>query len=160
MKHLKQFVILLFSAVLLTACSAEYSESTCENLAQKIKDNTELTQDDYAAMIEQYDAIGNKILDKVSSKSDIYGILELMEDPEIVKLGDYADTFEYCLENADLSDENEAKFTKITEALEKRKNEIKAKQSEDGGFGLDSDDSTDDDSVEYDSIVDDETTIL
>jgi hypothetical protein len=133
MKQLKQFMLLLLMAVVMTGCSG-YSKSTCESLMEKINAEETLTQDDYATMISQYDAIYKDVVKKTESAKSMSDFIEIMFDNKV----EYADKFENVLSNADLNSNNQDKFKELSENVAKRLNAVSEK------FAKESDDDTDD----------------
>lgn len=100
---------------MMTACSG-YSKSTCEELAEKIKEHKELTQSDYSAMIDQYEAIAGELKAiKDKSTGDPVKDAELLKDQENRDLVSYALMFGLTLSMSDLDDANKAKFEKAQE---------------------------------------------
>lgn len=67
----KQFIPILAVAVLailsLEGCSRSYDYATCESLTEKLSRGEELSQDEYARMIEQYDFVLEYLVQRTDS---------------------------------------------------------------------------------------------
>ncbi len=110
-----RFMLMAMVAVMMAACSG-YSKSTCEELAEKIKSHKELTQSDYSAMIDQYEAIAGQLNDiRNKVKGDAAKEAEILQDEENRDLLGYALMFGLTLSMSDLDDANKEKFEKAQE---------------------------------------------
>lgn len=67
-RHLIPLLALLSLALAsLIGCSRSYDASVCSNLSEKISSGQELTQDEYARMIEQYDFVLEYLVHRTDS---------------------------------------------------------------------------------------------
>jgi len=125
MRYLKMMVAAI-ALMLITACSgsSSYSPEKCQQLAEKIDNNDQLTSDDYNEMIDQFVAVVKVINDKKN---------EIGEDPAKTReyamseegrqqLG-YAIGFAFYLQahEADLTEDNIKKLNEANAELEKLK---------------------------------------
>ncbi|MDE6265160.1 MAG: hypothetical protein K2M11_08465 [Paramuribaculum sp.] len=124
MKYLK---FLFIAAVLvLASCSGSksYNPEVCQNLAEKIENSTEFTQDDYAEMIDQLVA-ASKLLQEKSKEigDDQEKQKEFVAQEDNMKLAGYTMAFAmYLYSNQDkFSDDTKKKF----EAAEKELKSMK-----------------------------------
>lgn len=115
---MKIFKTILFTALLfvLASCGGSgYNAAKCEELAQKIANREQLTDQDYSEMIDQVQAIA-KIMDKDSKKygDDSAMKKEIENNPEYKEMASYAIGFVFVLSmnEKELSEENKAKLNK------------------------------------------------
>lgn len=124
MKCLKfLFIAAIF---ILASCSGSksYNPEVCQELAEKIENSTEFTQDDYSEMIEQLVA-ASKLLQQKSKEinDDQEKQKEFVAQDENMKLVGYTMAFAmYLYSNQDkFSEDTQKKFEKAQKELESLK---------------------------------------
>lgn len=126
MRKIFSYLCIAVVAIAFAACSgnASYNPKACADLEKKIQNKQEMSESDYNDMIDQMDAI----LEKISAKDE-----ELKDDPE--KLKEYANseevkdllkytfTFGIYLDSHEdqLSDANKKKLQDIQKKFENKK---------------------------------------
>lgn len=125
-------LIAFFAAIVslgLTSCSDGYDAGECERLADMIVRDRALTQDDYAAMIEQYESIlkylirrADEVLDESDPGRREQLVADLRSDDEYLQRFSYMFTFGSTLYRAEESDsfdqENRSRYEALDEYVE------------------------------------------
>lgn len=79
-KHFIPILAVLAVALLaLPGCSRSYDSATCEHLSDKLSRGEDLTQDEYAKMIEQYDFVLEYLVQRTDSVMLIEDDLQRLE---------------------------------------------------------------------------------
>ena len=125
MKILKLLFCATIMLVMVSCGNSGYSRVTCEELENKIKNNEELTEQDYNTMIDQTVA-ALKIVDKKTSdvKDNPEKLKEVLKDEDLQKMSQYALGFAIYLglHEDQLSPQNLKKFEDAQKEIESLRN--------------------------------------
>lgn len=112
---LVRFMMMAILAVAMASCSAEYKESTCNELSEKIRNNEDLSQSDYSAMLDQLEGMINKY-EELKKKYD-NDTEKLLGDSDIQNIMGFSSEFSIALATGNLDDSNKEKYRDLIKKI-------------------------------------------
>lgn len=111
---LVKLMMMAIVAVAMVSCSG-YSESTCKELSEKIRNNEELSQSDYSAMLDQLEGMIDKAEGLIKKYED--NPSEMLEDEDVKNITTYSSDFSIALATGNLDESNKEKYRDLIKKI-------------------------------------------